>query len=137
MSGKHICIVDDDLDDIFLMSASLKRLEAAAALSLSISTFTDGNDALDFFAAAAPASLPDCICMDINMPGLDGIELLKRLRDMVHLQSLPIYIVSTTMDRKTHETALALGATGSFVKPETMAGMEEMQKRFLGIGAGD
>ena len=137
MSGKHICIVDDDLDDIFLMSASLKRLEAAAALSLSISTFTDGNDALDFFAAAAPASLPDCICMDINMPGLDGIELLKRLRDMVHLQTLPIYIVSTTMDRKTHEKALALGATGSFVKPETMAAMEEMQKRFLGIGAGD
>jgi len=135
MSNKHICIVDDDVDDIFLMSASLRRLEAAAALTLTISTFTDAVDALNFFAdsAGAPGSLPDCVCMDINMPGLDGIELLRRLREMDHLTSLPIYIVSTTIDSKTHHKAISLGATGSFVKPESMAAMQRMQEQFLGI----
>ncbi|MBC7283768.1 response regulator [Hoeflea sp.] len=135
MSNKHICIVDDDMDDIFLMSASLRRLEAASAMTLTISTFTDPQDALNFFAgsAGAPGSLPDCVCMDINMPGLDGIELLKRLREMDHLTSLPIYIVSTTIDKTTHHKAISLGATGSFVKPESMAAMQIMQKEFLGI----
>ena len=135
MSNKHICIVDDDMDDIFLMSASLRRLEAASAMTLTISTFTDAEDALNFFAgsAGAPGSLPDCVCMDVNMPGLDGIELLKRLREMDHLTSLPIYIVSTTIDTKTHSKAISLGANGSYVKPESMAAMQEMQKEFLGI----
>lgn len=135
MPNKHICIVDDDMDDIFLMSASLRRLEAASAMDLTISTFTDALDALNFFAgsAGAPASLPDCVCMDINMPGLDGIELLRRLREMDHLTSLPIYIVSTTIDKNTHTKAISLGATGSFVKPESMAAMQQMQKQFLGI----
>ncbi|OCW57763.1 response regulator [Hoeflea olei] len=139
MPLKHICIVDDDMDDIFLMSACLKRLEDEAALKLTISTFTDGRDALSYFSTTRvpDALLPDCMCLDINMPGMDGIELLTRLREMRHLDRLPIYIVSTTIDRKTHEKAISLGANGSYSKPETMAAMEEMQKQLLGIRTGE
>ena len=135
MSSKHICIVDDDADDIFLMSASLRRVEAAASISLTISTFTAAADALEFLAGFEEATdnLPDCVCMDINMPGMDGIELLRRLRQMDHLTALPIYIVSTTIDQTTRNKATSLGATGSFVKPETMAAMQKMQTEFLGL----
>lgn len=106
MSIRHICIVDDDKDDIFLMSTSLKRLESKTAMRFRVSAFYNGQDAFDYFSTIENhnAYLPDCISLDINMPAIDGMELLRRLRAMSHLASVPIYIVSTTANITTLET---------------------------------
>lgn len=135
MSDRHICIVDDDEDDIFLMSASLKRLETKTKLRFRVSTFFNGEDAISFFINAGEDMqyIPDCICLDINMPGINGLELLSKLRQMTHLTEVPIYIVSTTKNNRTHQQALSSGANGTFAKPDTMLGMQKLQRELLGI----
>lgn len=135
MSDRHICIVDDDKDDIFLMSASLKRLETKTMLQFRVSTFFSGEDAFSHFTLAGdvPLDLPDCICLDINMPGINGLELLRKLRQISHLADVPIYIVSTTKNNQTHQEALSFGANGTFTKPDTMLGMQALQRELLGI----
>ncbi|WP_417409890.1 response regulator [Hoeflea sp.] len=135
MSDRHICIVDDDEDDIFLMSASLKRLETKTKLRFRVSTFFSGEDAISFFTNAGEDMqyIPDCICLDINMPGINGLELLSKLRQMTHLTEVPIYIVSTTKNNRTHQQALSSGANGTFAKPDTMLGMQKLQRELLGI----
>ncbi|SOE08814.1 CheY-like chemotaxis protein [Hoeflea halophila] len=135
MSDRHICIVDDDKDDIFLMSTSLKRLESKTAMRFRVSAFYNGQDAFDYFSTVEKhdTDLPDCISLDINMPGIDGMELLRRLREMNHLARVPIYIVSTTANIKTRRQALSYGANGAFAKPETIADMQAMQRELLAI----
>jgi CheY-like chemotaxis protein len=127
--------VDDDKDDIFLMSRSLKRLATKASMQFEVSAFHSGQDAYSFFRQIEPerSRLPDCICLDVNMPGIDGIELLKLLRGMLHLADVPIYIISTTTSQKLREQALTLGANGTFTKPDTMADMQAMHRQLLGI----
>lgn len=54
---------------------------------------------------------------DIQLPSMDGLELIRRVRSQTHLAALPIIVTSADVDPATHERALRLGANAFFTKP--------------------
>src|SRR5262249_4579442 len=76
--------------------------------------YRSGSEAL---ADLATAAAPDCILMDIMMPGLDGYELCRRLRAMEALAATKLVMMSTKAYPFDRTRAFAIGADGYFVKP--------------------
>jgi CheY-like chemotaxis protein len=62
-------------------------------------------------------SLPDVIILDVNMPGMSGIECLKKIRSTKGLDYLPVIIMSTSANPRTIDDAFASGASSYAVKP--------------------
>jgi FixJ family two-component response regulator len=67
------------------------------------------------FLAALRTHRFDCLVTDIRMPEMSGIELIEHLRD--DGAELPVIVLSSVLDQKTHTRALSLGASAWFTKP--------------------
>ena len=79
----------------------------------SVVTTSDGQEALE----ALQRSQFDLVILDINMPHLDGLSLLKMVRERPGWTSLPILILTTEGQEADRDRALALGATDYMPKP--------------------
>ena len=66
---------------------------------------------------AAQADLPDLIVSDIVMPGMDGYELLERLRDNAHTATIPVIFITALAERQAMRQGMSLGADDFLVKP--------------------
>ena len=80
---------------------------------LSVIEANDGVDALKKLAG----SKPDIIITDINMPIMDGLKLVKRVRSDEALKTIPIVIITTEGADEDRQRALALGANAYITKP--------------------
>jgi len=74
----------------------------------------DGREALDF-ARKQPAV--DLVITDINMPNMDGITLVKELRQLAHYRGVPLLVLTTEANAQKKQEGKAAGATGWIVKP--------------------
>ncbi|WP_308016536.1 response regulator [Jidongwangia harbinensis] len=99
-----VLIVEDDPAAAQLLSAYLEK----AGYRLHVAR--TGEEGL----AAARACPPEVILLDVQLPGIDGWEVLARLKDDERLRNVPVVIVSVLDDA---EVGLALGAADYFVKP--------------------
>lgn len=102
-----ILVVDDSADARRVLSRLLSRIagyETATAAS--------GREAL----ALIEEQRPDLVLLDISMPEMDGLEVLRRLRDQSETQTLPVAMVTALGDPATRARAISLGATDYFVK---------------------
>jgi len=68
--------------------------------------------------------IPDVIFMDINMPGVNGIEVLRFLRRDPYTERVPVIIVSANDDQETINSAMEAGANHYLVKPPTLEEIE-------------
>ena len=77
------------------------------------------HDAEGYDAAVALANLHhfDIVISDLNMPGKNGIELVKTLRTLPHTRFVPILMLTTESQTKLRDAAKLAGATGWLVKP--------------------
>jgi two-component system chemotaxis response regulator CheY len=105
--SKTIVIVDD--------SESIREL---VGLTLANSGYKvekriDGKDALQFFDGREVS----LVITDLNMPHLDGIALIKEIRNKEGYSAIPILILTTESQAAKKEEAKAVGATGWIVKP--------------------
>lgn len=107
MSAKKILAVDDSVSIRKSISFILGQegYEVVEAI--------DGNDAL----AKARAAKFDLVITDINMPGMDGIELIKNLRQEAGYKFTPLIALTTENQMSKMEEGKAAGATGWIVKP--------------------
>src|SRR5262245_44646545 len=78
-----------------------------------VSRFSNGDDALQHFAGERP----DLIVMDIWLPGMDGIEVLKRVRSYEHLQSIPVLALTANAMSGDRERYLSAGFNDYASKP--------------------
>ena len=93
-----ILLVDDDPEDRELFLEVLKEIDP----SVSCLTAENGEEALKLLSVELTV-LPDLIIMDINMPFMNGIKCLSRIRQFGKLQTMPVIMYSTTIreeDRK-------------------------------------
>jgi CheY-like chemotaxis protein len=100
-------LVVDDSDDTREMMIKLLELE-----SYEVVTAADGRAGL----AAAKSQLPDLILTDINMPNLNGIEMIRLLRDEPELNTVPIMAI-TAYGQGVAREAIDAGANDATTKP--------------------
>jgi len=130
----YILIVDDDDDDVFLIKSALKRIGWSAGARIECGRVDNGVDALALLSRQELlAHLPAAVILDINMPKLDGIGVLRALRHSLGLRELPIFILTTTATEIVHCSASDLGATKIFVKPNTMNELTDIVREILGF----
>jgi response regulator NasT len=120
----HILVVDDDR----LVLAALS--EGLRAAGYRVTGAASGDDAL----AMASRNAPDLALLDVRMPGMDGIELGRRLRE---LADVPFLFLSAYGDRETVGQAVEEGALGYLVKPLDIAQILPAIDAALGRGPAD
>ena len=73
--------------------------------------------------------VPKFICLDINMPGLDGTEILAYLRREPRLIPVPVFVITSDDQPETRRKVMKLGANGMIIKPATIDALEEALKK--------
>ena len=115
---KKILLIDDDKDDqeIFVEQATefSKSIEVVSAYN--------GFEAFEMLKKA----LPDCIFLDVNMPIMDGLEVLEKLKADQHLKHIPVSMYSTSDGYETRKSALKLGAAHYFQKPYSVNELQQI-----------
>jgi PleD family two-component response regulator len=72
---------------------------------------------------------PKFICLDINMPGVDGMEILAYLRREPNLIPVPVFVITSDDQPETRAKVLKLGANVMIVKPATIDALEGALKK--------
>ncbi len=102
--AKKVLVVDDEKDFLFTMEYWLK------SKGYEVKTVTDGFRAVE----AIKTFSPNIILLDINMPGMDGVETLKRIRDID--KAIPIIIITAYIEEERVVEALSYQISGLFYK---------------------
>lgn len=129
----NILIVEDDPGHQVLIQDNLKK----AGIINSIFTAKDGQEALDFvylqgdYQDEKKAPTPGLILLDINMPKVDGFEVLKKLKKDDKLKKIPIIMLTTTDSQKEIDKSYQLGANSYISKP---VDFREFQKMIKNLG---
>ncbi|RPJ24543.1 MAG: response regulator [Chloroflexi bacterium] len=72
---------------------------------------------------------PKFICLDINMPGVDGIEILAYLRREPNLIPVPVFVITSDDQPETRKKVMKLGANVMIIKPATIDTLEEALRK--------
>jgi len=121
MAEKRILTVDDSGSVRGLVSLALRRA------GYDVLEAVDGADALDKVAGGI-----DLVITDVNMPNINGLELLTLLRARPDTKFVPILLLTTESHRAMREQAVAAGATGWIVKPFHPESLVALVRRYLG-----
>ena len=73
--------------------------------------------------------VPRFVCLDINMPGVDGIEILAYLRREPRLSSVPVVIITSDDQPETRQKVMQLGAQAMLIKPVTLDALEDGMRK--------
>jgi CheY-like chemotaxis protein len=115
---KRILIVDDSPKDVELMIAALSETNLANKFDIT----EDGVEALDYLYkrgtyADRENGYPAVILLDIKMPKMNGIELLKHIRSTPEFKMIPVIMVTSSSEERDMVESYKLGANAYVVKP--------------------
>jgi CheY-like chemotaxis protein len=108
LAGKRVLVVDDDVRNIFSITALLEQHEMKVGYAES------GQDALDKIQSGGAF---DAVLLDIMMPGMDGYEVARRIRNQREHQRLPIIALTAKAMKGDREKCIAAGASDYITKP--------------------
>jgi len=112
-----ILITEDDEGHAMLIQKNLRR----AGISNSFRHFRDGQEVLDFLFGRSDESLEDgrsyLLLLDIRMPRVDGIEVLRQIKSQESLRRMPVIMITTTDDPQEVNQCHALGCNNYITKP--------------------
>ncbi|MGH8247376.1 MAG: response regulator [Gammaproteobacteria bacterium] len=115
---QHILLAEDSANDVALTLAALEQ----DGLAKHVFAVHDGEEALDYLLrrgafADRPDQPPRAILLDIKMPKLDGLELLRRIRDDDRLKWIPVVMLTSSRVEGDVRRSYELGANAYVVKP--------------------
>ena len=118
-----ILVIEDSLDDFMVM----KRAFREVGLSNPLSHFRKAEQALDFLFARGEYTgraepLPGIILADLNLPGMDGVELLSVLKADPELHRIPVVVMTTSDDQRDVARCYDAGANSYVHKPVDLHG---------------
>jgi len=113
-----ILIADDDDGHAALIRKNLQR----AGIHNEIIRFTDGQEVIDFLFPGGEGphrqhGAPYVLLLDIRMPKIDGIEVLRRIKADPELSKLPVIMLTTTDDPREIEKCHEMGCSSYITKP--------------------
>lgn len=122
-----VIYVDDDEDDLFFVQDAFKKL----AELVEVITFPNGHGALSFLQSLAPDQNGPClIILDINMPRMNGKEVLLELRKMKRFKNVPVVLFSTSSQPRDKDFAQQHDVT-FITKPVDFKEMDGIAQKFL------
>jgi len=112
---QQILLVEDNPDDEALALRALKK----SAIADDLVVARDGVEALDYLLEQnrSGADLPALVLLDINLPRLNGLEVLKRLRENVVTQLLPVVMLSSSREEQDIFSSYDYGCNSYIRKP--------------------
>jgi CheY-like chemotaxis protein len=113
---KSVLLVDDDEDDITIFQLALQSIDQQIQLQFSQS----GYEALELLKKMN-TNFPSVIFLDLNMPRLNGLECLSKIKIHDVWQNIPVVILSTSINENDKRKAFELGAIGFVSKPHSFA----------------
>ncbi len=117
-----ILLVDDSAEDRELLQHTLRRTKFRGR----IEEARDGLEALDRlnchgrWAGEDPGDLPRAVFLDVKMPRMTGIEVLREMRSTAHLVVVPVVMLTSSAEDRDIADCYALGANSYVVKPVDM-----------------
>jgi CheY-like chemotaxis protein len=122
-----ILIVEDSPEDFAIVSRALRQARVPNA----VVRCQDGDEALDYlhhrgaYADAASWRRPALILLDLNLPGMDGAEVLMAAKAEPSLKTIPVVVLTTSHAAGDIDRCYALGAAGYIRKPIQLKQLEE------------
>ncbi|MBX3278464.1 MAG: response regulator [Acidobacteria bacterium] len=112
---RPILLVEDNPVDLDLTLRAFKRRK----LTNPIEVARDGEEALEWVArtAAIGEGLPVLILLDLKLPKVDGLEVLRHLKTHPSFRAVPVVVLTTSSESADVQTAYQLGANSYIVKP--------------------
>lgn len=121
----RLLLVDDDEGDVFMMSELMQDM----TLPIELMTVENGLQAMAYLRQEAPyaqAPRPDIVLLDLNMPRMDGRQVLSEVRADPELCGIPIVVLTTSTARPDIQTCYETGCNAYLVKPFGVEGLTEM-----------
>jgi two-component system response regulator len=117
MKSKTILLVEDNPDDVRLTMHAFGKTNIVNELHV----VNDGVEAMDYLLGVAkagdPKLLPAVILLDLKLPRMDGLEVLKRIRANEQLKRLPVVILTSSREDQDILKSYDLGASSYICKP--------------------
>ncbi len=117
-SGKpvQVLIVEDNEPDVFLVEEALR----SEGLRAQLQRCPDGEEAIQLLSHIGQSPVPDIIIIDLNLPKVTGLEILKHARSLKPLDGVPVLILTSSQSKADRALSLQLGADAYIAKPPTL-----------------
>jgi DNA-binding response OmpR family regulator len=124
MKEKRFLLVEDDPDHAELITDVLSE-DNVDGIKTVVILMKDGQEAIDFFQSNRKEQI-SLVILDLNLPKVEGMDVLKFIKKNSRYSSIPVIILSTSSNQKTIQEAYDNGANGYFIKP---ASYEELVEK--------
>jgi len=131
MDTKAILLVEDNPDDELLAMRALAKNKVASEVMVA----RDGAEALDYLfgtgthAGRDPGARPAVVLLDLKLPKIDGLEVLRRIRADPRTQFVPVVVLSSSNESRDVNESYRLGANSYIRKPVDFAQFSEVVRQ--------
>ncbi len=126
-----VLLVEDNEDDVLIAQRAFREFKFISSVNVA----RDGQEALDLLTGSGSRAgqkplRPSIILLDITLPLMDGIALLKRLKTDASLRSIPVVMLTTSSRQEDIARSYENGAASYLTKPASLAEFLELARRF-------
>lgn len=126
----RVLLVEDNPLDVRATLRAAQKLK----INNQIDVVTDGQAAIDYLTSAQrEKALPDLILLDLNLPGVDGHDVLRMVKSNEALQRIPVVVLTTSEDEADVHGAYDVGANAYVMKPIGLDGWQHVVSQIEGF----
>ncbi|MBZ9728977.1 response regulator [Salegentibacter sp. JZCK2] len=136
MESIHILLVEDNEGDILLTSEAVEEGKILNKLSV----VRDGKEAIDFLdkkGSFAEANTPDLVLLDVNLPKINGHEVLKYIKQHKDLKTIPVIMLTTSSSQEDIDSSYRNYANCYITKPieveDFMAAVNQIEEFWVNL----
>ena len=122
----NILSAEDDPDDRLFIKKAIDE----AGIQGRVDFVPDGKSLIEKLTEQYDGHLPDILLLDLNMPFMDGLEVLKVLREHEDIRDLPVIILTTSSEQTDIDRCYSLGAKFFVTKPDSFYELVEVARTF-------
>ena len=126
-----VLLVEDNEDDVLIAQRAFKEFKFISTVHVA----RDGQEALDLLAGSGSRAgqkplRPSIILLDITLPLMDGIALLKRLKADLSLRAIPVVMLTTSSRQEDIQRSYESGAASYITKPASLEEFLDLARKF-------
>jgi chemotaxis family two-component system response regulator Rcp1 len=108
----NVLLVEDNEGDVVLAKEAFRRVSS----DINITHIYDGEDVIAYLNSKI-ITLPNLIVLDLNLPGMNGLEILKFIKSTEHIKNIPVVVFTTSNNLKDISKCTELKADSYVIKP--------------------